>query len=72
MFGRKKKAVPKLPFDPEKQTAVIRCSICTGEQAAGFKDKETGKFHEVMVIKNAEDLESFKKSYHLKEITKEY
>jgi hypothetical protein len=31
-----------IPFDPDKQIAVIKCSICTGEQVAGFKSKEDG------------------------------
>ena len=28
----------KIPFDPEKQYAVVRSSICTGEKLAGFKN----------------------------------
>ena len=52
MYGRKKKAeTPKIKFDPGQQKPVIRCSICTGEQVAGFKDIATGKFYEVMLIK---------------------
>lgn len=72
MFGRKKKMTSKAVFDPEKQKAVIRCSICNGEQVAGFKDIETGQFSEVMLIRNEQDLEMFKAQYGLTEITKEY
>lgn len=72
MFGRKKKTEPKVEYDLKKQRAVIRCSICTGEQVAGFKDLETGKFSEVMLIRNAGDLENFKEMYHLTEVAKEY
>ena len=61
-----------IPFDPDKQTAVIRCSICTGEQVAGFKSKENGHFTEVMLIRDAADLEKFKKIYDITEIKKEY
>ena len=61
-----------IPFDSDKQTAVIKCSICTGEQIAGFKSKEDGHFTEVMLIKNAYDLEKFKKIYKITEVKKEY
>ena len=61
-----------IPFDPEKQTAVVKCSICTGEQVAGFKSKEDGHFTEVMLIKEPKDLEKFKSIYKITEIKKEY
>ena len=64
--------MPKISFDPEKQIAVIKCSICTGEQVAGFKSKEDGHFTEVMLIRDAKDLEKFKKTYKITEIKKEY
>ncbi len=59
-------------YDMENQKPVIRCSICTGEQVAGFKDIHTGKFEEIMLIKNDADLRSFKETYGLTEVTKEY
>ena len=59
-------------FDPQKQKAVLRCSICTGEQVAGFKDLQTGKFEEVLLIQKEEDLELFQKKFHITEMTKEY
>ena len=61
-----------IPFDPDKQIAVLRCRICTGEQVAGFKSKENGHFTEVMLIRDAADLEKFKKIYDITEIKKEY
>ena len=61
-----------IPFDSEKQIAVIKCSICTGEQVAGFKSKEDGHFTEVMLIRDAKDLEKFKETYKIEEIKKEY
>jgi hypothetical protein len=61
-----------IPFDPDKQIAVLRCSICTGEQVAGFKSRENGHFTEVMLIRDAADLEKFKKIYNITEIKKEY
>ena len=71
MFG-KKKTIPSQQYDPAHYRAVIRCSICTGEQVAGFKENGTGKFHEIMLIRNDADLDEFKKKYSVDEITKEY
>lgn len=59
--------------DPAKQKPILHCSICNGEQVAGFKDLETGHFEEVMLIKNATDLDKFKSEYGINgEIEKEY
>ncbi len=69
MFGRK---TQKIPFDKEHQKAVVRCSICTGEQVAGFKDIETGKFEEVTLIRSDKDMENFMKTYRLTKVEKEY
>lgn len=49
MFG-KKKASPA--YDPTAQKPVLRCSICTGEQVAGFQDLHTGHFTEVQLIRS--------------------
>lgn len=59
-------------FDPDKQIAVIKSSICTGEQVAGFKSKEDGHFTEVMLISDDKDLAKFKETYKLEYIKKEY
>ena len=61
-----------IPFDPDKQIAVIKCSICNGEQVAGFKSKEDGHFTEVMLIREDKDLVKFKEIYKIAEIKKEY
>ncbi len=50
-------------FGPETHDAVIRASICTGEKVAGFKDKQSGQFTEVMLIRSDKDLEEFRKKY---------
>ena len=69
----KKKKEQKKSYDKENYRPVLRCSICTGEQVAGFKDIRTGKFEEVMLIRRAEDLETFKIMYGIEgEIAKEY
>lgn len=61
-----------IPFDPREQYAVIRSSICTGEQVAGFKNRENGHFTEVMLIKSPEDEKRFKEIYDLETVNKEY
>lgn len=64
--------VSVMEFDRENQRAVLRCSICNGEQVAGFKDVHTGKFQEIMVIRNEGDLEDFRRMYGLDDVPKEY
>ena len=61
-------------YDRESLKPVIRSSICTGEQTAGFKNLHTGKFSEVMLIRSGRDLEEFQRTYGIAdgEITTEY
>ncbi len=70
MFGRK--IVKKKTYDKENLRPILRCSICTGEQVAGFKNLHTGKFEEVMLIRNQKELDSFMEMYEIDTITKEY
>lgn len=72
MFGRKKKVMPTVSFDPERQYPVIRASICTGEKVAGFKDREGGHMTEVMLIRDDADLRRFKEMYGIDEVKTEY
>lgn len=71
MFRKKK---VKEGYDKENQKPVIRASICTGEQVAGFKDVHTGKFTEVMLIRNSRDMDEFLEKYDIsaEEVTKEW
>ena len=46
-------------YDKDSKRPVIKASICTGEQVAGFKDIHTGKIEEVMLIRS--EAESFEK-----------
>ena len=61
-----------VPFDPERQVAVIRASICTGEKVAGFRDKASGRFREATVIRSEEDRKRFMEVYGLTELNTEY
>ncbi len=62
MFGWGRK-VNVTPYDREKREPVIRSSICTGEKVAGFRDRETGRFEEVMLIRTEKDLDEFMEKY---------
>ena len=72
MFFDKRSKVPPYEYNPEKEKPVIRSSICTGEKVAGFKDLETGKFHEVLLIRSEKDIAAFKKNYNIDAIETEY
>lgn len=73
IFGKKSAAKQKVEsYDKEHLSPVIRCSICTGEQVAGFRDSRTGKFEEIMLITNDKDLDAFMARYGITEIRKEY
>lgn len=58
----KKKSIVKT-YDKANLKPVIRASICTGEQVAGFLNIHTGKFEDVMLLKTEMDLEQFKSMY---------
>lgn len=63
MFHRRKKSSISMSYDPNVHVPAIRCSICTGEQVAGFKDLSDGRFEEVMLIRSSADLEEFRERY---------
>ena len=67
-----KKKQEKQTYDREHQKPVLKCSICNGEQVAGFKDLRTGKFQDVMLIRNDRDLRKFMTMYDITLMEKEY
>lgn len=72
-FGHHRQTLQDMvPFDPETQHPVIHASICTGERVAGFKDKATGRFIEVMLIRSPEDERRFKEAYRIETLDTEY
>lgn len=70
MFRKKKSE--KKTYDKENLRPVLKCSICNGEQVAGFKNIHTGKFQEIMFIRGSEDLRAFMEMYGLDAVAKEY
>lgn len=57
LFSKKKTEYPKMPEGDFE--AVIRCSICTGEQVLCVRDRKTHELHELMLIRTPADLEGF-------------
>ncbi len=70
MFRKKKQ--PLISYNPETMRPVLRCSICNGEQVFGFKNKATGEFLEIALIRNAAELDAYKRMYGLETVEKEY
>lgn len=72
-MGFFKRKPEKKSYDRENLRPVMKCSICTGEQVAGFQDIHTGAFEEVVLIRSAGDLERFREQYGIAgEIVKIY
>ena len=68
LFSKKKEKT----YDKENTRPVLKCSICSGEQVARFKDIHTGKFEEVMLIRGEKDLKEFMETYGIETVSKEY
>ena len=58
-FSRKK---PARSYDPATQQPALRCSICTGEQVAGFISPD-GHFEDVQLIRTPQELDAFRARY---------
>ena len=60
LFRRKKEEPSQVSlWPPERFEPVLRSSICTGEKTACMRDRETGKLHEIMLIRTDADLADF-------------
>jgi len=73
MFGKHRKGHSAV-YDRTGKVPVVRCSICTGEQVAGFKQETSGKFEEVMLLRSDTDFQDFLRLYGLEasEVRKEW
>ena len=65
MFGKKKRpsGSEEKTYQKDTEKPVLRCSICTGEQVAGFQNIKTGVFQEIRLIRNEKELDAFKEEY---------
>ncbi len=52
-------------YDAEALTPAIKKSICTGEAVAGFVDRRTGRFIDVVLIRSQKDLDAFRAEYNI-------
>lgn len=52
-------------YDDKNMIPVLHSSICTGEKVAGFIDKRTGKFKDIMLVRSEKDLNCFLKEYNI-------
>lgn len=50
-------------YDKTQWEPVLKVSICTGETVAGFRNLQTGRFREDMLIRSDADLAEFRESY---------
>ena len=66
LHGRQKGTVTP-QFPPDVYKPILRKSICTGETTAGFKELNTGKYTEVMLIRGEKDLKQFMNMYGITE-----
>ena len=62
MFGKKNRE-----YSPDEWEPVIRSSICTGEKVAGFKNRQSGVFEDIMLIRAPGDVAEFRKKYGIGE-----
>lgn len=62
-MGLFRKKQDQIAYDSQKKRPVIKCSICTGEQVAGFQDIHNGTFEDVMLIRGKEDMKDFREKY---------
>jgi hypothetical protein len=74
MFHLGKKRPAPTSYDSAEYKPVLHCSICTGEQVAGFKNRRTGQFEDVMLVRSQKDLQAFLDRYGLTadELEKDY
>lgn len=67
LFRRRKENMAAISYNPVTQEPVLKASICTGETVAGFRERGSGRFDEVMLIKGESDLGHFMEMYQLTE-----
>ena len=63
LTSRRSGAGSQRTYDRSRLDPVIRASICTGEKVAGFRDRQTGHFSEVMLIRTDADIQHFRQMY---------
>jgi hypothetical protein len=67
LFHRDQRSFCHTAYNHNEKMPAIRASICTGEKVAGFRDKKTGHFEDVILIRSDKDLEEFRNHYGITE-----
>jgi len=65
LFSKREAQPETTAFDPALYEPVIRASICTGERVACMREKESGRLHELMLIRTDADLAAFCRRYRV-------
>lgn len=65
MFFKKKPE--KKTYDKQNQKPAIKASICNGEMVAGFINLTTGRFEDIMLVRNDKEIEEFMRTYDIEE-----
>ena len=63
LFKKRTNAVFVSPYPLDQYEPVIRSSVCTGEMTDCMRNRDTGKLHEVMLIRNSYDMKQFAEQY---------
>ena len=70
LFGNRRPPDPEITqYDPAVFEPVIRASICTGERVACMREKESGRLHELMLLRTEADLKTFCRLYQVEQST---
>ena len=62
----------RLSYDPETQELAVRKSICTGEMTVGYIEKQSGKFHELMLVHSQREVDELCRRMGVSEIKTVY
>lgn len=57
-------------YDKENEIPVLKCSICNGEQVAGFQNRMTREIREIGCIRSPRELEEFMAGCGVSELKK--
>ena len=63
LFKKRPSEAPVQHYPAEDYEPVIRSSICTGEKVACMRERAGGKLHELMLVRDQEDLDRFCRLY---------
>lgn len=69
LFHRHRAPVPQNGAFTEKDVAV-ESSICTGETLIGFREKDSGRLQQAVVVRSEKDIARFYRQHHLRRTMK--